>query len=339
MNPTRLPLADVLGLRPLGPTLAQAALVFRGDPHLPPSRFGTSSLNLFTPRLAVRTWLGQRVAGRTLVVTNLYNHAPTPIAEGWSVRVTHVRDFRGGQLTYDTHNGVDFACPPGTVTVAAAPGRVVAIRREFDRGGLKVYLDHGDGLMTSHHHLAKALVAVGDEVARGEPVALTGYSGLDAVTTFPWVAPHVHYNTYLGGVLVDPFAAAAGEAALWRGGNDPRPTPAGPADRAHTPVAWDPARVEAVLASLRDPARRAAIAAIPDLDRRAVELVIEACTYPTRFGRKDAAAELFPEAPARAPRLDLPFTAEDYDGVGFADALGYRRARERAAAISSGAAA
>lgn len=331
----KIPFVDMLGLRPLGPTLAQAALVFRGDPNVPPSRFGPSSLNLFTPRLSVRTWLGQRVAGRTMVILNLVNRAPTPFEKGWSVRVTHVRDFRGGSLTYDSHNGVDFVCPPGTVTVAAASGRVAAIRREFDRGGLKVYIDHGDGLMTSHHHLARALVAVGDEVARGQAIALTGYSGLDGVATFPWVAPHVHFNVYLGGVIVDPFACA-GEVSLWRDANAPRPAPAGAAADARPPVSWDPARVEAVLAQLDDPARRAAIAALPSLERRATELTIEAGTYPTRFGREGATADLFPVAPPREGRLDLPFTAEDYDGVGFADELGYRGSVSDALAPSGG---
>ena len=36
------------------------------------------------------------------------------------------RDFLGTQLTYDSHNGTDFAIPLGTVVVAAAPGVVLA---------------------------------------------------------------------------------------------------------------------------------------------------------------------------------------------------------------------
>jgi hypothetical protein len=52
-----------------------------------------------------------------------------------------VRDFRGGTLTYDSHNGTDFAVPPGTIVVAAAPGRVLRASSEFNRGGLKVFVD------------------------------------------------------------------------------------------------------------------------------------------------------------------------------------------------------
>ncbi|MDA1196225.1 MAG: M23 family metallopeptidase, partial [Planctomycetota bacterium] len=132
---------------------------------------------------------------------NLFNRTPTPEADGWSVRVTQVRDFRGRRLTYDSHNGTDFAIPPGTVVVASAPGRVASRRSEYNRGGLKLYVDHGDGLMSTYHHLGRTLVAVGADVARGQPIALSGYSGLDALVSFPWVAPHVHYNVLLGGVL------------------------------------------------------------------------------------------------------------------------------------------
>ncbi len=76
---------------------------------------------------------------------NLFNRTPTPLEDGWSVRKTQVTDFRGGTLTYDSHNGTDFAVPVGTVVVAPAPGKVLRISSEFNRGGLKVFLDHGRG--------------------------------------------------------------------------------------------------------------------------------------------------------------------------------------------------
>ena len=59
------------------------------------------------------------------------------------MRKTQVRDFRGGTLTYDSHNGTDFATAPGTVIVAPAAARVVLVVSEFHRGGLKLLLDHG----------------------------------------------------------------------------------------------------------------------------------------------------------------------------------------------------
>lgn len=329
---SKLSIAEVFGLTPIGLTLAQAKMVFRGDPTVPPARFDHTSLSMATPRLSLATWRGRRAAGRQIPILNLFNHTPTPVEDGWSVRFTQVRDFRGGRLTYDSHNGTDFVIPPGTVTVAAAAGRVVSIRREWNRGGLKVYLDHGGGLFTTHNHLGRALVRVGEVVKRAQPVALTAYSGIDGFVGFPWLAPHVHYNVILGGVLVDPFGAgpaaagpsATGEQAvpLWRDGNQPRP--AKPDDELLATPPLDPARVSRLLADLIDPARRSAIAAMRDPAAQAAELIIEATVYPTRFRTPEAGRLLYEAAPPRIPHLSLPFQSQDFDSVAFADDLGYR---------------
>lgn len=312
-----LTLREILGLTPQAP--AQAWLALRGDPTLPGSRFGVSSLRIFTPRLGVATWLGRRLLDRRVPVVNLYNRTPTPLTEGWSVRVTQVRDFRGRALTYDSHNGTDFVAPAGTPIVACAAGRVVAVRSEYNRGGLKLYVEHGGGLATTYHHLARTLVAVGDRVACGQPIALSGYSGLDAVVGFPWVAPHLHYNVLLGGVIVDPFAAE-GEVSLWRtGDNAPLPDVG---DRAFSPTRFDPRRVDRLLADLKDDRDRARLAAFEDPDRRAWELVVESVTYPTRFATPEAGRLLF-DGPPRQSRLALPFD-RDWDGIAFADDEGLR---------------
>ena len=41
-------------------------------------------------------------------------------------------------------------------------------------------------------------------LVRGQPVARSGYSGIDAVITFPWGTPHIHFNVWLHGRPVDP---------------------------------------------------------------------------------------------------------------------------------------
>lgn len=320
----RLSPSEIFGLRPVRQTIAQAKLVFLGDPSVPPSRFGPSSLHIFTPKLSIDTWRGKRVCAPKIPVLNLFNRTQTSVDDGWSVRVTQVRDFRGKRLTYDSHNGTDFVIPPGTVVVSAAAGRVVAIRQEWNRGGLKLYIDHGDGLMTTSNHLGRVLVAVGDRVGRGTPVALSAYSGADGFLTFPWVAPHVHYNVLLNGVLVDPFAAD-GEISLWNTHNDPTPTPH-PDDDARAPeTTFDAARVERLLHDLRDDAHKDSFARISDVTLRGFALLIESTVYPTRFSTKNAGTTLYPEPHERAPRLDLPFLPKDFDGIVFADDVGLRR--------------
>ena len=309
MNPL-----DLFGLRPLPQALRQAALTLRGAPSIPPSRFGLSSLGIFFPRLAVATWLGQQPGGDRVLVTNLFNRTQTPVADGWSVRRTRVRDFRGRAMTYDSHNGTDFTCPVGSLVVAPAPGRVVRVSSEFNRGGLKVVLDHGDGLMTTSNHLLEALVRVGDTVRRGDPVARSGASGIDMLTAFPWNAPHVHFNTWLNGVPVDPFALD-GEVSIWRAHNAPRPAAPDPAEPAPAATAWDPEAISALIAGCRDRDLAADLAAAPD-ELRATEAVFLHNYYPTAFAvRPPLVSSPYP----RTPRLDLPL--RDFSGVVMADTL------------------
>lgn len=313
----RVGLVHALGLSPLSLALAQTRVALFGDGrHAPKSRFDTTSLRIFTPRLALSTWLGRVRADRKAPILNFVNRTPTPVEEGWSVRVTRVRDWRAGHLTYDSHDGTDFVVPPGTQVCAAAPGRVVAIRREFNRGGLKLYLDHGGTLFTTSNHLAHVLVTVGQDVRRGECVAISGYSGLDAVVGFPWLAPHVHYNVWLAGVAVDPYAAVDGEVSLWRRRNDPVPLQRGEVvDDPPWSSSFSAAGVARCLAACRDDEVRAQLASLGDAERRGAELLIESITYPTRFSERDAGRLLFEGAPARLPRLDLPLHADDFTGT------------------------
>ena len=310
-----LSLQEIFGLSPLPLRLREAVVAVRGAPGIPGSRFDLTSLRIFQPALSVRTWLGRTRADRRIPIYNLVNRTPTPLADGWSVRKRQVRDFRGGTLTYDSHNGTDFAVPVGTVVTAAAPGKVLRISSEFNRGGLKLFLDHGDGLATTSNHLARALVAVGDVVRRGQPIALSGYSGIDALVAFPWSVPHVHFNVWLDGEYVDPFAAPARagepvEASLWLDGE--APCPRDERDEPFTPTRWDERGVAQAIEACTDAAIRAELAAEPALDRRAMNLLFQRNYYPTRFASRPAVVE---GTHARAPRLTLPFRPRDFVGI------------------------
>jgi murein DD-endopeptidase len=306
----RLSLVETFGLAPAGQRLRETLLALRGDALTPPSRFGVSSLGIFQPALAVRLWLGLKTRDRLVRIYNFFNRTPTPESEGWSVRKTQACDFRGGTRTYDSHNGTDFAVSPGTVVVAAAPGRVARVSSEFNRGGLKVMLDHGQGLMTVSVHLGRALVRVGEVVARGQPVALSGASGLDFIVSLGLSAPHVHYNVWLDGVPVDPFARDD-EVSLWRSHNAPTPY-VGPRDAEVPPTRFDPICVAEGLAVCRDRALAARIARLPDIAAQAAELVFQMNYYPTRFARR---VSPYAVPHGRQALLDLPFGSEDFDGV------------------------
>lgn len=307
------PLVDALGLRPLPRRLREAWTALAGAEDLPKSRFDATSLSILSPRLALPLWAGRWHTPRAVILTNLFNHRPTSIEEGWSVRRTQVEDFRGRGLTYDSHNGTDLAIPRGTTVVAPAPARVARVFSEFNRGGLKLVLDHGEGLLTCSAHLARMLVDEGDEVGLGEPVAISGYSGIDGFATFPLGVPHVHFNVWLDGAPVDPFARP-GEASLWIGGA-PRPAPEPRARASVPPPDLDPAAVDRAVASCKTPSVRRRL---ERLERRGLHLIAERNYYPTRFGDL---SPLHRTTHPRAPRLHLPFAAADFDRVLFADDL------------------
>ena len=318
---TRPPLPSLIesmGLLPLSERLRQAAVALRGAEDVPPSRFDHSSLTMLNPRVAVPLWRGRALVPRTVLLTNLFNHRQTPVEQGWSVRRTQAEDFRGRRLTYDSHNGTDLSVPRGTLAVAPAPGRVARVYAEFNRGGNKVIIDHGEGLITCSAHLARPLVTESQRLTLGEPYALTGYSGLDGFATFPWGVPHIHFNVWLNGVPVDPFSRGL-EPSLWVGGA-PRPVPDVAVEQEAEQTAYSPERLDAVVAACKTPSVRARLQGL-DPARLGSYLVSEICYYPTRFPLRHGLQQQ--EYPRR-PRLHLPFSARDFDGTAFLDELNLR---------------
>jgi murein DD-endopeptidase MepM/ murein hydrolase activator NlpD len=95
------------------------------------------------------------------------------------------------------HLGVDFRGAKGAPIRAANAG-VVALVDHFFLGGNVVYIDHGGGLTTGYLHLSKALVNVGDTVARGQVIGLVGATG--RVT-----GPHLHWTARYGALTVNPL--------------------------------------------------------------------------------------------------------------------------------------
>lgn len=102
------------------------------------------------------------------------------------------------QFMQGSHTGIDIAAPIGSLIVAADDGVVGAVGW-MPNGGNRVCVQHAAGLESCYLHTSAALVSVGERVARGQPIALVGMTGL---TT----GPHVHWETKLFGRLVDPLA-------------------------------------------------------------------------------------------------------------------------------------
>ena len=102
------------------------------------------------------------------------------------------------QFLQFSHMGIDVAAPVGSIIVAADGGTVSKVGWE-SFGGNGVCVAHGAGLESCYYHTSSALVNVGQRVARGQPIALIGMTG---VTT----GPHVHWEAKLFGKIVDPLA-------------------------------------------------------------------------------------------------------------------------------------
>ncbi|MFT6145427.1 MAG: murein DD-endopeptidase [Myxococcota bacterium] len=308
--------SEAMGLKPFPQWLRQARTAILGEQDVPPSRAGLSSLAQFRPKYGPMLWAGRYPVPRTALVTNLFNHTQTPIHEGWSTKKTQVQDFRGRRLTYNSHNGTDISIPVGTPVLAAAPGKVVRIIREYNRGGLKIFIDHGNNLMTCTVHLARELVAIGDSVRRGQTIAISGYSGLDALITFPWGTPHIHFNVWLNGVPVDPFPHS-GLPSMWRSGDHPVPQRSVTSESADQSEVDEDALNDAI-ADCKTPSSRERMQAMPEVWRRAAEFIAEQNYYPTRFPQL---RNPYTKTAGRTARLDLPFSAEHFDKLAFIDDL------------------
>ncbi len=112
------------------------------------------------------------------------------VASGWGFRIHpiyHTRKF---------HYGMDFSAKTGTDVFATGNAKVVYVgwRQGF---GNTVILDHGYGYQTLYGHLFKSLVRVGQNVKRGDVIALVGNTGAS-------VGPHLHYEVHQNGRPVDP---------------------------------------------------------------------------------------------------------------------------------------
>lgn len=212
--------------------------------------------------------------GETCYIQQFPDHDPGPGAT----------DFTCGTLSYDGHDGTDFALPTraamdqGVNVLAAATGIVKGTRdgiadfapvipgKECGNG---VVIDHGMGWETQYCHLKQGSVTVkpGDTVAQGTPLGQIGQSGMADF-------PHLHLSVRQDGKKLDPFAPGA-------------TTCGPPADDLWTPdlphqaggllaigIAPDVPKYDAIKAGLPS----------PDLPTNAPALVVWAYAFGTRAG-------------------------------------------------------
>jgi murein DD-endopeptidase MepM/ murein hydrolase activator NlpD len=94
------------------------------------------------------------------------------------------------------HYGDDLAAPTGTPIYAAKSG-TVSYSGASSGYGLLMELDHGGGVRTRYGHCSKLLVKKGQQVKKGQIIALVGSTGHST-------GPHCHFEIRINGKAVDP---------------------------------------------------------------------------------------------------------------------------------------
>ena len=160
-------------------------------------RFGTPPDSATAERMRIEAERAAAVSRDAHITPRLWS---SPFLAPRASRITS--PFGGGRTfngaVTSRHMGTDYAGAVGAPVRAANRG-VVRIVDAFTLGGNVVYVDHGEGLVTAYLHLSKQLVAVGDTVVRGQPVALMGSTGRST-------GPHVHFEVLRNGANINPLS-------------------------------------------------------------------------------------------------------------------------------------
>lgn len=94
------------------------------------------------------------------------------------------------------HEGIDFASKADALVSTVAAG-IVTWSGRYSGYGNMVEINHGNGYVTRYAHNKRNLVSVGDEVEKGQVIAIIGSTGRSTGT-------HVHIEVVHNGKNVDP---------------------------------------------------------------------------------------------------------------------------------------
>jgi murein DD-endopeptidase MepM/ murein hydrolase activator NlpD len=133
-------------------------------------------------------WFEASGVGRT--TAGLQQPVPGALSSGFGYRVHPILGYRR------FHRGLDFRAAYGTPILAATDGRIA--RAGWGGGyGNVVEIRHGGGLATRYGHMSRISVQPGQSVRQGQVIGYVGSTGLST-------GPHLHYEMYRNGQIVDP---------------------------------------------------------------------------------------------------------------------------------------
>lgn len=96
------------------------------------------------------------------------------------------------------HRGIDIGVSEGTNVYACESGKVTTASYSESAGNW-IVIDHGNGYVSKYMHNSELKVSVGDEVEKGQVIALSGNTGTST-------GAHLHFQIEYEGSAVDPLA-------------------------------------------------------------------------------------------------------------------------------------
>ena len=108
-----------------------------------------------------------------------------------------------------SHAGIDIGRVGYTTQALAAKAGTVIISTYNRYRGNYVVVSHGSGNTTTYQHLSKRSVSVGQVVAQGQVVGITGATGVGS-------GPHLHFEITEGGKIIDPLTYLTDYIKGWK---------------------------------------------------------------------------------------------------------------------------
>lgn len=96
------------------------------------------------------------------------------------------------------HPGVDVGISVGIAVYAADDGVVEKSGWNSGGYGYMILINHGNGIKTRYGHNSRLFVVAGEEVRKGDVIALSGSTGRST-------GPHLHFEVIINGTRVNPF--------------------------------------------------------------------------------------------------------------------------------------
>ena len=106
------------------------------------------------------------------------------------------------------HKGVDIGGVGYTTEVHAAKAGTVIVSQRSSSYGEYVVVSHGSGNTTLYAHMSSRKVSVGDYVAQGDVLGITGSTGISS-------GPHLHFEITENGNRVNPLNYLTGYVQAW----------------------------------------------------------------------------------------------------------------------------